>query len=319
MLPPNINVSIAAHYVPARVEFLARVLEGIAGWNRPSVSVTIVTNDLALADDPQLQEALEKVALCGYRAVFDRTHGMEHPFHLTWWHKRHLREWFTQEATPHDLFMYIEDDIVVTKQNLDYFERYLPFAKKAGRIPGFIRYENGGKGDAISTDFLGHQIVREEERIHLDGQAFVSPRFPYWAGFILDRELCAEYLSSPWSDMKQAEQLPEAHNHTCRVHSAWALTYLNVEPGLHSRYVVPVNDRLQPLPCCAVWHSAQNYSVSKPMAFGTVRLKDVFLNPGPLAKARQALWHVGKFMLRIRHKLRRDATRTAAAFRATSC
>ena len=308
---PGFVVSIAAHYVPARIPFLAEVLRAIAEWDRPQVNVTLVTQDLAIADEPEIKECAAALEARGFTLDFDQTHGMAHPWHLTWWHKTALREWHAGDGHPGDLFMYIEDDIVVDKDNLAYFERFLGPCKGRGVMPGFLRFEKGTDGTRISPDYRGYQAVTEKHRMEIDGQAFVAPEFPYWAGFIVDRDLCSEYLASPWSDLEEADTLPQSHNHSCRVQAAWALTYNNVPGGLPSRFVVPVDDDLAPLESCQVWHSANNYSVSKQYNFGTVKMADIFQNSPLVAGVRQAIWDAGALRRRAADKIKRETKRLA--------
>lgn len=307
MALPSFDVSIAAHYVPSRIPFLAEVLKAIADWDRPKVSVTLVTNDLAIAEEPMMQACAEQLRARGFAVHYDLTHGMAHPWHLTWWHKQHLREWHKRAGTPHDLFMYIEDDIVVTAENIAYYERYLPACKARGVLPGFLRFEVLPDGTRMTPDARGYQAIGPNEEMLLEGQRFVAPKFSYWAGFIVDRELCSEYFASPWSDIEKADTLPQSRKHSCRVQSAWALTFENVPAGLPSRYVVPVDEQLSPLECCQVWHSANNYTVSKQYNFGTVRMDEMFQRSPTITALRQAAWDASAFRRRVFDKLRRMA------------
>ncbi|MEQ8409953.1 MAG: hypothetical protein RIB52_00210 [Erythrobacter sp.] len=309
---PEFEVSIAAHYVPVRIPYLADVLRAIARWDRPKVKVTLVTNDLAIADEPLVRECGALLNKKGFELTFDVAHDMDHPWHLTWWHKPALRNFFARdERHERDLFMYIEDDIVVTRQNLHYFERFLPLTKRIGCLPGFLRFEKGPAGERISPDFRGYQFIPDDHVIEIDGQKFVAPRFPYWAGFILDAELNAEYQASPWSDLDEAARLPESRNHSCRVQSAWALTYDTVPDKLPSRCIVPVDDDLTPLECCQVWHSANNYSVSKQYNFGTVAMEDIFQGSKLAASVRQSIWDASALRRRVTDKVRRETQRLA--------
>lgn len=308
------SVSIAAHHVPSRVPFLAEVLDAIAGWSRPQVEVTLVTNDLALADEPLIRACGEKLAARGFVLLFDQTHGLAHPWHLTWWHKPAMREFFTKpQQNTRDMFMYIEDDIVVTEENIQYFERFLPAAKKIGCLPGFLRFEKGASGRRISPDYRGYQHVAQDNIVELDGQLFVAPEYPYWAGFILDPELFRQYDASPWSQLETADTLPQSFNHSCRVQSAWALTYDTIPEGLPSRYIVPVNADLVPLESCQVWHSANNYSVSKQYNFGTVAMHEIFQPSKLVASLRQSIWDASALRRRLADKLRREARKLAKA------
>ena len=299
----SVVVSIAAHYVPNRVLYTARVLDLMEDWPIDDVSVTLVTNDLALADEPVLRESIEKLKNRGYTVDFDKTYDLAHPFHLTWWHKKHLKNWFEAGGEPDDLFIYIEDDIGISRENISYFTDALPRLKKFGLIPGFMRYERF-EGKIMSTDFRGPDIIEDTRRVTVDGQDYVNPKFPYWAGFVMDRELCAEYLASPSFLMYEAAKKPQAERHTCRVLSAWGLTFENVPQHFLSRYVVPV-DKLTPDPKCFVWHTAENYSRSKYLSFGTMELQDVFLAPSLKSSARYKMWQSKAFLRRVKDKIGR--------------
>lgn len=275
----SVEVSIAAHYVPQRVQFLARALDAINQWQQSDVTISIVTNDLALAEDPGLADILGALRHNDRTVIFDKAHGLEHPWHLTWWHKQRLRQW-TKQAGDGDLFCYIEDDITVPPAALDYFVQYLDAAKQLGVIPGFLRYEIDANDRTISTDFRAHQIVEDSQIINLSGTSFVASEYPYWAGFVLDKALAEEYLRSPWADIDSADAQPQSSGHTCRVQSAWALTYHSVPPSMPSRIVVPVDASLQPLEACRVWHTPNNYSATRLHGFGTITLERVFMPPG---------------------------------------
>jgi len=296
----SIEVSIAAHYVPQRVRYLARALDAINQWQQTDIAIAIVTNDLALADDPALSAVMNELNNSGRKVTFDKTHGLEHPWHLTWWHKQRLRQW-AEQAGDGDLFCYIEDDIAVPRAAIDYFMQYLDAAKQRGVIPGFLRYEIDADNRTISTDFRTHQSIADDDIISLSGTSFVPLEYPYWAGFVLDKKLADEYLRSPWSQIDSANAQPQSHGHTCRVQSAWALTYHNVLPTMPSRLVAPVDADLQPLEQCCVWHTPNNYSATRSYGFGTIALGSVFMRAGlraKIANLRRALAQQGHRIMR---------------------
>ncbi|RIV83046.1 hypothetical protein D2V07_17135 [Aurantiacibacter zhengii] len=299
-------MSIAAHYVPGRVQYLAKVLDAIQGWDYPNIRVTLVTQDLSLNDEPQLLECRQKLEDRGIGLQLDKVHDLAHPWHLTWWHKDHLRAWAWKDGSAGDFFVYIEDDIVFTNENLQYFVRTLPRMKSVGCIPGFLRYESALPDKVIAPDYRGHQIVREADIVSLDGREYVNPDYPYWAGFIMDRELATEYLASPYSDLERGSDMPHTLANMCRERSAFALTYWNVPAGMASRNLVPIDKNRQPLGECLVWHSAENYSVSKYHSFGTVGIDEIFLAPTLSAYFRNPVWHVKAFARRVNDKIRRE-------------
>ena len=300
----SVEVSIAAHYVPERVQYLALSLDAINSWRIPDVRITIVTNDLALSKDTALATSLSKLADAGRIVRFDLASSLDHPWHLTWWHKSHLREW-SARAKPNDLYCYIEDDIAIPAEAISYFVRHLENAKAHGLIPGFIRYENGPKGTQVSTDFRSRQAIAEGDLIHLENTPFVTLEYPYWAGFVLDKELAQEYLRSPWSDLESADEQDKSIGHSCRVQSAWALTYQNVPASMPSRMAVPVDDDHRPLKECLVWHTPNNYSASQLHGFGTIPVSQSFAPRGITSRLANILLFSLRLRLRIMRKIAR--------------
>jgi hypothetical protein len=301
----SITVSIAAHYEASRVPFLITVLQEMEAWDFTEVSVTIVTNDLALAEQPALRKVISRLLRRGFTVEFDQTYGLEHPFHLTWWHKEHLRRWAKKGGRDDDLFIYIEDDIAISAENLKYFVKYLQPLKDVGLIPAFILYEKI-KDERVAVAFLGPQLLTIRPPIRVLDTNFVIPKFPYWAGFALDRDLCREYLKSPMVDRTLAAvNFPR---HTCRVHSALGLCYSDPPGDFESRYALPVEEGA-PRVDCQVWHAAQNYSTTKKHSFATVKMRDVFLPYEAKSRVKLLGWKSTALLRRGRRKAARELAR----------
>lgn len=307
-MPANsITVSIAAHYVPERVRYLAQALTSIASWDEPQVAVNIVTNDLALADHPDLAPAIDALDQAGVELGFEHAAGLDDPLHLPWWHKRHLRKWAEAAGRPDALFLYIEDDMAISSANIAYVRRYLPAAKAAGVFPALLCYELSPSGESFVAGFRGSQIVQPEEIVELNGQHFIAPKFPYWPGYVMDRELAREYLRSAWADRESANRQPEGPKDDPRVHAALGLTYVDVPDGLTSRNVLPVDQDWQPLPECMALHIPGNYVRTRKYSFGTVPTAAMFLRPSFGSRTALSLWHGRAFLRRATDKLRRMA------------
>ena len=298
----SIEVSIAAHFVPDRAKFLALSLDAINQWNCPQIKVVLVTNDMALAQDDAVAASVKQLALAGRDVTFDLAKGLAHPWHLTWWHKHRLEEW-VEHASADDLFCYMEDDIALPAGAMDYFAGHLTAAKSHGLIPGFLRYEMSASQRKISTDFRSHQVIEQSHLVDVQGVPFVPLQYPYWAGFMLDRELASEYLQSPWSNIESADAQPQSRGHSCRVQSAWGLTYHHVPKAMPSRIAVPVNDLLKPLDECLVWHTPNNYSASRSHGFGTIPIEQVFARAGVAAQISNLALAVRRLGQRIVRKL----------------
>lgn len=299
----TITVSIAAHYVPARVRYLAQALSCIASWDEPSVVVSVVTNDLALAEHPDLATGVLAIEEAGYSLTLNHATNLDSPFHLPWVHKQQLREWSRSDGHREDLFLYIEDDMAISAANIAYIRRYLPAAKTAGFLPALLCYEEAPSGESYVAGFRGPQLVQPNEVIELEGQCFIAPKFPYWPGYVMDRELACEYFRSDWADRESANRQPEGPKDDPRVHAALGLTYVDVPDGLTSRSLLPVDKDWTPLPECMALHLPGNYVRTRKYSFGTVPTERMFLRPSLGASAALKLWNARAVLRRIADKL----------------
>jgi 2-polyprenyl-3-methyl-5-hydroxy-6-metoxy-1,4-benzoquinol methylase len=101
------------------------------------------------------------------------------PWSLPWAHKKVLAE----RVNDYDLFIYSEDDTLITQRNI---EAFLSVSEEltAAEIPGFMRYENGPNGARNYINLHGHY--------HWDSDS-VCRRGPYTLAF-LTNEHSACYL-----------------------------------------------------------------------------------------------------------------------------
>jgi hypothetical protein len=253
------------------VRFLETVLDAIRGWPFDWVDVALVTNDLLLGEVPTVQSLRAKYQSKGWTLRIEHASDLAHPFHLTWWHKRHLRPWLEKARTGRDYFIYLEDDIVLTRENIAYFLDARPRLATRGLIPGFLRFENI-EGIRHSVDFVQAQPVNRRSTLRVDGQRYIVPLNPYWAGFVLDRALAEEYVATP---SFQLEPSATRTHWEVRERAAMGLTWENVPPRARSRYAVPI-DACAPAAGCLVWHCAQNYSSDAATPFARLPLDTMF-------------------------------------------
>ena len=91
-------------------------------------------------------------------------------------------------------FLFILKTILFLPQrNLRYFYDTLPILTAKGLIPGFLRYEvvNGRR---YLVDIVEPQLIYLSPNVMIENCRFIGPVSPYWAGFILDKNLATEYI-----------------------------------------------------------------------------------------------------------------------------
>ena len=303
MARPRISVSIAAHFIPHRARFLAQVLRAIAGWQSTDASVIVDTNDLEIQSAPEVRDACQRLKSNGIQIEFALADKIEHPHHLTWVHKQRLRDWSSKTGSESDYFIYLEDDIVLSADNLDYLLQTYPKAAAIGRTPGLIRWEADQDGNRFATDFLEPQIIGVAETLKINEEQYVEPKFPYWAGFIVDRKLAQEYLRSSWAKRDSEEAIDRMGATDCRAQSAFGPTFVAAPRGSGSRIIVPVDNRLRPLPQCLVHHCAQNYVSDSSNDFARIPLEMIFRPSGWAANLDLSFIRLGALFRRVRRKL----------------
>lgn len=306
------TVYICAHYIPNRIQYLALVLAGIESWPMARVDVVIVSNDVAIGEENAIAAAREIFATRGWKLRVEVAFGLDHPFHLTWWHKRYIPNWLNKAVPARDYFVYIEDDIVIDGDNISYFVDSLQRLAPHGLIPSFLRYEIDVNGDRRSVDLVSRQALGECNSRSIEDRFYVVPQNPYWAGFILDRALAHEYILSASFDIIQSEHIS---NWDVRARAAMGLTWEHIPSGLRSRYVIPLNTG-KPSPGCQIWHCANNYSNMRDTLFCRLSIDHVFLADNLLWRMRRKLipnnflWHLQHgFKRGLRYLMRKAAVK----------
>ena len=266
------TVVISAHYVPARIPFLATVLKAILDWRMVAVNVVVVSNDLATMAEDAIVAAQRDFASRGWSLTLEIATNLAHPFNLTWHHKNMLPAWISGAKETDDYFIYIEDDIVLKDNNIQYFLKFLYPLRKSGLIPSFLRYECRQQ-EKYSVDMTEPQLVSIYPTVSVDKVKFVCPTNPYWAGFILDKSLAQEHVLSDSSDLFRSErQSPWG----VRERAAMGLTWEAIPSRHKSRYAVPLVQG-HPSEDCLIWHCAQNYSAMSGTQFASLPIDKVFV------------------------------------------
>lgn len=225
------TVFISAYHVPARVPFLARMLEAMLDWPFDLVQITLVVNDTALMAETEIAALAIRFATKGLTLMCEVAAPLDHPFHLTWWARRHIPGWIDSARPNRDYFFHLEDDIVLTRENVSYYLAALPVLRAHDLLPGFLRYEVK-KGERFALDARFPSPARPRV---LGGRTWVTPVFPYWAGYILDCDLARAFMRSKAFDR---ERSAEVIDWTVRCRAAMGPTWR--EAGLRRRQTASI-------------------------------------------------------------------------------
>lgn len=251
----NVTVYIASHYLEAREKILGAVLDAMADWQDVALDVTVMSNVSTYRDTKMFSEASSKFGSCGFDLKLEVVDHLADPNMLTWEHKKYIPEWAQSAEQGNDFFIYIEDDILITNKNFQYFLSSLELLKPSNLIPGFLRYEYDNDQNVILVDQTTPEYWQRDRTRLIDGKTWHGCVNPYWAGFIFDRDLALEYVSSDSFDCNRSENV---HQWSLKARAAMGLTYESPPRDLKTRVVIPLTDGM-PDPECFIWHRANNY------------------------------------------------------------
>jgi len=166
---PSLCAHISFFYKDSRIQYLEKEIQGLQ--TIPNIDIFIHSN---------LQFSHPLIANNVHLIVHDIKN--LHPFFLTW----QSRPYFQKQLGQYDYYLYLEDDILFTRKNFEFYLKYHPICKKNNVHLGFLRVEcSPTTGDWYILD-----IFRSlKRRIQLNGIEFaVNDVNPYYAMWILDKE-----------------------------------------------------------------------------------------------------------------------------------
>ena len=311
---------IPFHYAESRLQYLRQAVAS-QPLLADRVRVLVINN----ADTP---EELDAIRAC-FPPVTERftcetypAGVLDHPFDLTWVHKKVLTEVFlTDPSFSH--FLYIEDDLEVTPEAMTYWltarEQLRPF----GLIPSFFRVERAQENSTWrSTDQFVRVCAPLLPHVEIAPSLwFVNLPNPYQGMYLFDRELAEEHAAGPaigkgfgrWDVRESAAQ---------------GQTFVDVPRGFIARTVVPFDPVENSIPPqCFVHHLPNNYAENPDTVFGKLAMPDELLAParitartvvesvvGPLSLAENLGWRrVWKLERTVGRQVWRHLTRAGTA------
>ncbi len=264
----KLAIAVTFHFVRARLGFLQRIND-IFRQLADQVEVYVITN---VADRFQQAQIRQCLAPNGIEPMILVPALLGHPYLLTWCHRDVFRQRFEQDTSVSH-FLYVEDDIQVGPQNIQYWLRGREQLRRFGLIPSFLRYEqHDGTGPKLATDIIEPVDRRQLPHLTLSEQSiYLNMPNPYQAMYLLDRELMAEMMASPNCG-------PEYGPWGIREKAAQGVTFCNVPPGCFSRNFVGFDVTTgQVDPGCLVHHTANNYANDPESKFGKIRIEDLVI------------------------------------------
>jgi hypothetical protein len=259
----SLVVCITFHFSFDRLKYLEEVTSSLDSLAN-NVKLIIITN----TDDNSNLEVIRKFTKTRLFTI-SISSNLEHPFLLTQEHIKILRDQYKMhENISH--FMYLEDDIFITRNNINYWLSAREDLKQFGLIPSFLRYEiPEGELELRSTDIPRTQSLKSLPKIKFSTQYwYINMKYPYQGMYLLDRELAQQYLFDDYRLDKRSEKWG------VRERSASGLTFINIPKNFTSRNLGGFCINMFSVdPNALIHHIPNNYSNNPDTVYGKLEIK----------------------------------------------
>jgi hypothetical protein len=264
--PKKLLVCVTFHFVQERLFYLHKISSQFASMC-DELQVFILTDAIHAKMD-----ILQRLAEFNITVKVVSPTLLGHPYLLTWCHLDIFRrEHIKDETITH--FLYLEDDILVTEENITYWIEGRARLRKFGVIPSFLRFEvSPANGEKYSTDVTSKVDPMAIPKVVFKelGYAYFNLPQPYQGMYFLDRELMEEHLTSQSCS-------PDFGKWGIREKAAQGVTFLNVPKGFTSRNLIGYNVTLERIDeRCLIHHITDNYIVNSNTPFSKIRIRDLF-------------------------------------------
>jgi len=182
-----------------------------------------------------------------------------HPYYLTW----KCRDLMQQQQNDYDIFMYIEDDILVPYKAIKYWLKYNKKLIEMNYNLGFVRIEIENNIEYI-TDLHGEKfdtIINLD--INLDDNIYcVNNKNPYCAFWIYNKDEFNKFVNSKYYDINNISGYQIREQSAIGLHGCFTNWYKNT--------LIPINNN-KLIEDCKIYHMPNNYVVMKDSLFATIR------------------------------------------------
>jgi hypothetical protein len=260
-------IAVSFHFKEERIPFLNKIIENISLMD-VNYEIFIFTNSHGMENIEKLKEVFFNLKINNYKILSPTYLG--HPFLLTWSHLSVFREVFESDIHASH-FLYLEDDICITKENIRYWLKSREDLREVNLVPSFLRFEISKLSPhKFVTDITRVNSIRKLPKYWVNKDyIFLNFPEPYQGLYMMDRELMDEFLESK-------AVIPEYSKWGIREKAAAGLTFVNVPKGFKSRNCVAYSVKDKSIISDSLVHHISNSYVNDPNTkHGKLKLEKV--------------------------------------------
>jgi hypothetical protein len=263
---PKLLTCITFHYSDSRIPLLKQTCSRIAELAE-TADVVVLTNEQA-----KIPYLLDELDASGYGLKILAPELLGHPYLLTWCHQKVFRDHLNADkSTSH--FMYIEDDIIITPENIEYWLEGREALRTVGLIPSFLRYECSSITlERFATDLTRrvNPLIAPKVFVGDKKYAYMNLPQPYQGMYLLDRDLIEEHLLSESSS-------PDFGSWPIREKATQGITFLNVPRPFSSRNAIGYSITTKAIDRRSlIYHAANNYVDDSSSQLGKIPINNLF-------------------------------------------
>ena len=187
-----------------------------------------------------------------------------HPYYLTWM----CRGMMKRQMDDYDIFMYIEDDILVPNKAIEYWINYTEQIEEDNYNLGFLRIERDNKNEEFITDLKRGEFFYKQISIK-ENSYCVNDINPYCAFWIYNKKEFKRFANSEYYDINNIDGYKYREGSAIGLHGLKTNWFkATVIPLIHNS----LHDD------CKIYHLPNNYARNEKETFGKVKFANNFRN-----------------------------------------
>lgn len=274
-LPKNLAITISFYYNKNKIKYLSRTCEGILDISR-KYKINILTNETS-------SKLRKTKVLKSKNILIHNIKNLTNTRLLPWYHIDIMKKKFNNRKYTH--FMHLEDDLLISKENILYWLRNREYLKRFNLIPGFILTETNKNNKTFTTSITKKQNLKYLPKFYLNEKdVLLNVNYPYQAMYFYDRTLMKEYLFSNACNPDHGYGAldgnfisPKLIGLDLLAKANIGLTYTNIPKGFLNRVLFPVNIYNKKFDLdCLIKHMPNKYIKDDKTNFSKVDVNKVF-------------------------------------------
>ena len=269
----KIAIVICFHFKSKKIKKLVKVCSNISNYDFDN-HTTIVTNNITRSQKKILKNKV-KIKLKKFTII--QIKDTPEPNLLPWYSLNVMKERYKNKSFTH--FLYLEDDIIVSKKNINYWIFCRKILKSYNLLPGFIRYESFKK-NLFSIDNPKKIEITKTPSIRSNCKkfGFINLKYPYQAMYLMDRQLMNSYLKSNSSTVDFGFHNRIMKNlYPIKELASISIAYHKLPEGYHSRYMIPFVESKTIPEYCLIKHLDNKYVRKQNSNYGKIKIQNLLI------------------------------------------